>query len=73
MEADLDWINLHPKVDTILTSGGASKALEGIEGILKIKSIFHGHVMAAGKITAEVLPALHDQLQLHWYHGRAIV
>jgi len=70
---DLDWINQHPQIDTILTSGGPVKAIDGIDAMLEIKSKFRGQLMAAGKITPEVLPSLHEQLQLEWYHGRAIV
>jgi len=70
---DLKWLNQQELVDTILTSGGAIKAIDGIESILEMKSEFRGQVMAAGKITAVVLPELHKKLQLNWYHGRAIV
>ena len=71
--ADLDWLNQHAQVDTVLSSGGAVKAIDGVEGILEMKSLFNGHVMGAGKITSDVLPTLHELLQLQWYHGRAIV
>jgi copper homeostasis protein len=70
---DLEWLNQFVQIDTILTSGSAIKAIDGIDRILEIKSLFKGHVMAAGKITQEVLPALHAELQLQWYHGRSIV
>jgi copper homeostasis protein len=70
---DIEWLNQYAQVDTILTSGGAIKAIDGISKILEMKTMFRGHVMAAGKITPDVLPALHDQVQLDWYHGRAIV
>ena len=70
---DLKWLNQQEQVDTILTSGGADKAIDGIKTILEMKSLFHGQIMAAGKITPDVLPALHETLQLKWYHGRAIL
>lgn len=70
---DIEWLNLFSQVDTILTSGSALQAVDGIAQINYLKSIFKGNVMAAGKITPEVLPRLHDQLQLDWYHGRAIM
>lgn len=70
---DIEWLNLFSQVDTILTSGSALQAVDGIAQINYLKSIFKGNVMAAGKITPGVLPRLHDQLQLDWYHGRAIM
>jgi copper homeostasis protein len=70
---DIEWLNQNVQVDTLLTSGGAAKANDGISRILAMKSMFNGDIMAAGKITPDVLPALHEQLQLEWYHGRAIV
>lgn len=70
---DIEWLNLFSQVDTILTSGNALHAVDGIDQINYLKSIFKGNVMAAGKITPDVLPVLHDQLQLNWYHGRGIV
>lgn len=71
--SDIEWLNQFPQVDTLLTSGGAIKAVDGIDQLLEIKAIFNGHVMAAGKIKPEVLTGLHDALRLQWYHGRAIV
>ena len=70
---DLTWLNQQEQVDTILTSGGAIKAIDGMETILEMKSLFRGQIMAAGKITPDVLPGLHAKLHLHWYHGRSIV
>lgn len=70
---DIAWLNTCPTVDTILTSGSAVRALDGVEQILKMKGMFHGHVMAAGKILAGDLDDLHSRLGLNWYHGRAIV
>ena len=70
---DLKWLNQQEQVDTILTSGGAIKAIDGIDTILEMKSEFRGQIMAAGKITPDVLPVLHETLQLKWYHGRSII
>lgn len=70
---DIEWLNQIAQVDTILTSGSAIEAIDGVEAILELKSMFRGNIMAAGKITPHVLPALHEQLGLEWYHGRAIV
>lgn len=73
IEADIAWLNTFPNIDTILSSGGAARAADGMQMLLKMKSWFRGEVMAAGKITPDVLPALHAGLNLNWYHGRAIV
>lgn len=73
IEADLGWLNEVGMIDTILTSGGVTHAIDGVSQILAMKSLFNGKIMAAGKITPEVLVPLHEQLQLSWYHGRAIV
>jgi len=70
---DIEWLNQFAQVDTILTSGNAIKAIDGVRQIRDMKSLFKGHTMAAGKITAEVLPSIHEQLQLQWYHGRSIL
>jgi len=70
---DVRWLNEFQEIDTILTSGGALKANEGAAKILEMKSLFHGTIMAGGKILPGQLPALHELLGLHWYHGRGIV
>lgn len=70
---ELLWLNQFPTVDTILTSGGKATAREGIDEILKMKSVFKGNIMAAGKITYDQLPMVHDALSLSWYHGRNIL
>jgi copper homeostasis protein len=72
VEADIELLNTLEGLDTVLTSGGAQTALEGIAGIRRIRDRFRGDVMAAGRITPEMLPALHAALRLPWYHGRAI-
>lgn len=70
---DLELLNALTGVDTVLTSGGATRAITGIKGIRQISSAFRREVMGAGKILPEDLGPLHDALQLKWYHGRAIV
>lgn len=70
---DLIWLNQFPTVDTILTSGGKATAREGIDEILKMKVVFKGNIMAAGKITHDQLPMLHLALEVPWYHGRNIL
>lgn len=70
---DIGWLNQFPQIDTILTSGSAVRAIDGVTGVLELKDMFKGNIMAAGKITPEVLPVLHEKLQLRWYHGRAIL
>ncbi len=72
-DEDIRWLNQFENIDTILTSGGAIKATEGIERIQELKKIFRGNVMAAGKIVPDDLEILHPQLGLKWYHGRRIV
>lgn len=71
--ADIKWLNDQILIDTILTSGGAEKALDGAEEIQKIKTAFNRNVMAGGKITYDQFPEVHKQLGLTWYHGRKIV
>lgn len=70
---DIAWMNDFSGIDTILTSGGAVKAEDGIAHILMLKSIFNGKIMAGGAIEPVHFPSLHDKLQLEWYHGRSIV
>jgi copper homeostasis protein len=70
---DIEWLNQYKQIDTLLTSGGAVSAIDGIPQILERKAVFKGQIMAAGKITPERLPALHSALRLQWYHGKAIV
>jgi copper homeostasis protein len=73
LASDLDWLNQHPGIDTILTSGGAERAVDGIPQLLRMKSIFRGSIMPGGKIKPEDVAILDNQLQLPWYHGRAIL
>lgn len=73
LEEEIRWMNRFPQMDTLLTSGRAVRAIDGLEGIRFLRSLFNGQIMAAGKITPEILPQLHAELGLPWYHGRAIV
>ena len=71
--ADIEWLNDQVFIDTILTSGGAEKATDGSEEILKMKSAFKKDIMAGGKIIHDQFPEIHKLLGLKWYHGRNIV
>lgn len=73
LEDEILWLNSHPQIDTLLSSGGTVHAADGIRQLLRMKSLYRGEIMPAGKITTTILPALHQQLQMEWYHGRAIV
>jgi copper homeostasis protein len=73
IKSEIDFLNTCKTVDTILSSGGEVRAADGIAQLLIMKGVFQGHVMAAGKILAADIPALHEQLGLNWYHGRAII
>jgi len=70
---DVAWMNGFPGIDNILTSGGAIHAIEGMDRILLMKSIFKGTIMAGGKIIPQQITSLHKKLGLEWYHGRGIV
>jgi copper homeostasis protein len=69
---DISWLNQFSQIDTLLTSGGMPTAKEGIAQIREMKKYFSGKIMAAGKITPDVLQELHEALQLEWYHGRGV-
>jgi copper homeostasis protein len=62
-------------VDSILSSGGADCALEGIPNLLKMDALMpkNKYIIAAGSITKDNLQELHNKLQLKAYHGRKIV
>ncbi len=62
-------------VDSILTSGGAPTAIEGVQTIKHMQVLCGSaiEVIAAGKITHQNLPNIHQLLQLKTYHGRKIV
>lgn len=73
IEEEIKMLSSFPQIDTILTSGGMATAWEGREMIRKMQSLFQGNIMAGGRITSNVLPALHEELQLNWYHGKNIL
>ena len=73
LEEEIHWLNQYSQIDTILTSGGAIRAIDGMQQIQEMKHLFNGEIMGAGKITPEVLVQLHPKVQLNWYHGRAIL
>ena len=70
---DLMWLNQQQQIDTVLTSGTKATALDGVDILLKMKSICGNKIMPGGKVTASNLQQLHELLQLEWYHGRRIV
>ena len=64
-----------PKVNFILSSGGAITANEG-QDVLKKMNVISGEnikIIAAGSILKANLQALHKKLQFQYYHGRRIV
>lgn len=62
-------------VKSILSSGQAYTATEGIENLLKMKAACANRftLIAAGKITAQNIDELHSKLDLKEYHGKKIV
>ncbi len=63
-------------VSHILTSGGAATARAGLSVLQQMQAATIGEpitIIAAGNITRENLPALHQQLGGALYHGRQIV
>jgi copper homeostasis protein len=73
VEAEIKWLNTFPQVDTILSSGKAVHASDGTEELIRMKKMFKKQIMAGGKVTPEILPSLHEKLDLQWYHGRSFV
>lgn len=70
---DIKWLNDQSSVDTILTSGNPGRAVDNLDEIQKMKFAFNKNIMACGKITHDQLPAIHQKLNLKWYHGRNIL
>lgn len=62
-------------ITAVLTSGGATTALEGKEIIKKMLQTAKGtiNIIAAGKITNDNLAEVHHLIGAHQYHGRRIV
>jgi copper homeostasis protein len=61
-------------ITAVLTSGGATTALEGKEVIKKMLQVSGGkiQIIAAGKITNVNLTEIHHLIGAHEYHGRKI-
>lgn len=68
-------LDISEHIDTILTSGGAPTAKEGMTKLKQMIKICENkiNIMPAGKITKENLTSLHAELQTTGYHGRKIV
>ena len=64
-----------PEISHILTSGGASTAIEGGEILKRMLEISNGQpgIIPAGKITSQNLSELDKLLGAATYHGRRIV
>lgn len=62
-------------IHSILTSGGAATAIEGIDTLRKMKEAADGQldIIAAGSITSSNLNWLDQQLELTTYHGKKIM
>ncbi len=63
-------------VDFILSSGGFPTAQQGQGRLIEMRDVLAGQstkLIAAGSITSENLPELHDALVLDHYHGKRIV
>jgi len=71
----IEELKKYSQIKSILTSGLAPTAMDGLP-ILKKMLVACGaelEMIAAGKITKNNLPALHQQLNAESYHGRKIV
>lgn len=68
-------VSISDNIDTILTSGGARTAVEGLPILKQMLEICGDsiHIMPAGKITNDNLSSLHKELNTTGYHGRKIV
>ena len=74
-ESDIHALKGIAGVDSVLTSGGATMAIDGVAKIMAIQKLAEGNIniIAAGRITAENVEELHRELGLRAYHGRRIV
>ncbi len=63
------------RIASILTSGGATTAMEGKDVIKKMLQVSEGkiNIIAAGKITNQNLDEIHQLIGAREYHGRRIV
>lgn len=73
--ASIPALNQITNLTSILTSGGATTALEGAEQIMATQSLLHPskHIIAAGKITKDNLAQVQSKIPVPAYHGRRIV
>ena len=73
--ADLEALRPLTNVTHILSSGGQPTALEGAPMLREMISRFQDRfvIIAAGSITRENLPQIHDAIGAGEYHGRKIV
>lgn len=68
-------LTISEHIDSILTSGGADTAEQGVTTLQEMISMTAGkiNILPAGKITNENLESLHIALKTNAYHGRKIV
>jgi len=68
-------LTIHEHIDTILTSGGPTTAIEGIPILKEMINICKGkiEIMPAGTVTQFNLESIHKKLNTSAYHGRKIV
>ena len=72
----IDHIAQSNLVQFVLSSGGSPTAQQGQGRLIEIRDRLAGHstkLIAAGSITADNLPELHQALGLAYYHGKRIV
>ncbi|MEM9987775.1 MAG: copper homeostasis protein CutC [Bacteroidota bacterium] len=61
-------------IHSILTSGGGRRPLDSQDTLLTLKKlVIDQELLVCGKITAENLPYIHEQVGASAYHGRKIV
>jgi len=72
---DLDALTQLGGIHSVLTSGGATTAQEGMDTLLQMKRLAGSRIeiVPAGKITEANVDHIHEQLGLKTYHGRRIV
>jgi copper homeostasis protein len=67
--------NCHYNIKYVLTSGGKATALEGKETIKSMQEILSPkiNVIAAGKVTPDLIGYLHQYCDVSYFHGKKIV
>lgn len=62
-------------IDSVLTSGGATTALEGQENLKKMLALAGDrlHIMVAGKVTQDNLGVIDELFHAREYHGKLLV